>query len=118
MLKVFYANKPEALVAQLQIHLEQEVGIPPRDLFTPVKLIVASRPLETWLKHQLVVRAGIVANLEPRLLRRFSTELVERAFPDRAVLDGDAIRDLLLARRRGGNRRRLASRRQHAARLP
>ncbi len=98
MLKVFHSNKPEALVAQFQVHLEAQVGLPPRDLFRPTKLIIASRPLETWLKHQLVHRAGIVANFETWLLRRFSSELVDRAFPDREVLDGEALRDLLLAR--------------------
>lgn len=97
MLKVVYSNKPEALVAQFQAHLEARVGLPPRDLFTPVRLIVASRPLETWLKHQLVHRAGIVANFETWLLRRFSMELVHRAFPERSVLDGQVMRDLLLA---------------------
>ena len=49
LLKVFHSNKPEALVAQLQLHLEAQVGLPPRDLFRTTKLIIASRPLETWL---------------------------------------------------------------------
>ena len=98
VLKVFHSNKPEALVAQLQVHLEAQVGLPPRDLFRTTKLIIASRPLETWLKHQLVHRAGIVASFETWLLRRFSSELIERAFPNRDVLDGEALRDLLLAR--------------------
>lgn len=98
VLKVFHSNKPEALVAQLQVHLEAQVGLPPRDLFRTTKLIIASRPLETWLKHQLVHRAGIVANFETWLLRRFSSELIERVFPDRDVLDGEALRDLLLSR--------------------
>ena len=45
VLKVFHSNKPEALVAQLQVHLEAQVGLPPRDLFRTTKLIIASRPL-------------------------------------------------------------------------
>lgn len=98
MLKVFYSNKPEALLAQFQAHLEAVVGLPPRDLFRTTKLIIASRPMEAWLKHQLVHRAGIVANFETWLLRRFSSKLVERAFPDHSILDREALKDLLLTR--------------------
>jgi exodeoxyribonuclease V gamma subunit len=96
VLRVAYSNKPEALVAQLEAALAAEVGLPPRDLFTPTRLIVGSRPLEAWVKRQLAPRAGIVANLETWLLRRFTATLAERAFPGRRLLDETIISDLLL----------------------
>ncbi len=97
MLKVCYSNKPEALAVRLQEDLVVAVGMPPRDLFKPTQLIVASRPLETWLLHQLAPRVGIVANFETWMLRRFTSALVVRAFPGKAALDGRALSELLLA---------------------
>jgi exodeoxyribonuclease V gamma subunit len=98
MLKVFYSNKPEALAAQLQAHLHERFGLPPRDVFCEVQLIAASRPLEAWLKQQLAAHAGVVANLRTWLLQRFVEQLTSRAFPTGTLLDGPVIHDRLLAR--------------------
>jgi exodeoxyribonuclease V gamma subunit len=96
VLRVVYSNRPGKLAEAFGRYLADTVGLPPRDPFRPVELLVASRPLQTWLVHQLAPVAGVVGNLDIRLLRRFTGQLVAQAFPGRQVLDGDAIRDLLL----------------------
>ena len=98
MLKVAYSNKPETLLAQFAADLQVEVGLPPRDPFTEVQFVVASRPLEAWVKAQLAPLAGVVTNFRTWLLHRFAAHLVERAFPGQRALDGAAMRDRLLAR--------------------
>ncbi len=98
MLRVVYSNTPEALLAVFAQQLEQSIGVPARDPFTRTQLVVASRPLDTWVKHQLAARAGVVANIDTLMLRRFVRSLVNRAFPGAQPLDGAVLRDLVLSR--------------------
>jgi exodeoxyribonuclease V gamma subunit len=65
MLHVFRSNKIEALVALLAQGVSEPTCMP-ADPFTPLRVVVGSKGMERWLRHQLAVTGPgrICANVE------------------------------------------------------
>ncbi len=62
-LNVYRSNRMEDLAAALAASLSGP-GAMPADPMTPVEIVVGSRGMERWLRHQLADRLGICSNVQ------------------------------------------------------
>ena len=62
-LAIYRSNRLDVLVTVLAELLRQP-GQQPGDPFTPVRVVVGTRGMERWLRHQLAVKLGICAHFE------------------------------------------------------
>ena len=65
--------------------------------FSPVRVIVPNRNVETYLRLKLCEQCGIAANLETMFLRRFLAGIAEAASPGVRVADAAYVEGCLLA---------------------
>ena len=57
-------------------------------IFQPVHLITPNKAQHNWLKEQLAIRLGFIANLEQHSLQTFFKELFTKLFPEKKNLPG------------------------------
>ncbi|MGI5861126.1 MAG: exodeoxyribonuclease V subunit gamma [Myxococcales bacterium] len=95
MLHLTYSNRTEALLEALGRDLADWRAR--SHVFDPVRLVVPNRNVETWVKHQLARRDGIVANIETLQLRRFVAGLLDSPEAPVRLADAGVLEDLLLS---------------------
>ncbi|MEE2643847.1 MAG: exodeoxyribonuclease V subunit gamma [Myxococcota bacterium] len=87
-----YSNQIEPLVAPLAASIERAQRDDP---FRAITVIVPNRSVSQFLRFQLAQRLGISANIQFCQLRRFLSDLVEAAVPERALLSLEATQLLI-----------------------
>jgi exodeoxyribonuclease V gamma subunit len=65
--------------------------------FSPVKVVVPNRNVETYLRLKVCEHCGIAANLETTFLRRFLSSIANAAVPGARVADAAHVEAALLA---------------------
>jgi exodeoxyribonuclease V gamma subunit len=95
MIHLTCSNRTEELLAALV----EAVGQQRRRSgpFAPVRLVVPSRTLDTYVKLGLAEALGIAANVEVSFLRRLLRRIAERVVPGARLLDARQVEGHLLA---------------------
>jgi len=95
MIRLFYSNATEELLAALCRALEEERA--GRSPLEPTHLVVPNRNVETYVKLGLAAASGVAANIEVTFLRQLLARVAERGLPRARAVDADLIEGHLLA---------------------
>jgi exodeoxyribonuclease V gamma subunit len=92
VIHVHYSNRTEELLAALAAHLRAEArgasgGTPFEAAFSPARLVVPNRNVETYVKLGLAEAHGIAAHIEVSFLRGFLARVAECVVPGGRVVD-------------------------------
>lgn len=98
MIRLFYSNRTESLLAALAARLAEPSGDPLAGVFGRTTVVVPNRNVETYLKLGLARERGIVANLDCVFLKGFVADAFERAAGDRELLEGSRLHAAVLDR--------------------
>ena len=95
VLRVCTSHRTESLLEAFVQHLvDERKSMGP---FTPTRVVVPNRNVETYLRLKLAERCGIAANLETTFLRKFLAGLAEKNVPDARVADVAHVEGHVLA---------------------
>ncbi|MBI4510400.1 MAG: exodeoxyribonuclease V subunit gamma [Deltaproteobacteria bacterium] len=96
MLRLYYSNRTEQLLAALVEELEEERALPGASLFLRPQVVVPNRNVEAYLKLGIAQKVGISAGLEFHFLTGCVADVLRAQGTHVRLVDGATLRGMLL----------------------